>query len=315
MVLSETFLDRVRLAIEELPDAALALFALWDSRNGAAVRLGAMAGARWVGAVNEYFPCVAIVLPRRIAEGFVAYGRERLGGWPDDILMHRYLSALGVPRYVAVPNLAEHEDRGSISGNAFRGPRRSVCFLPGDRSGKEGETLTGLTVLPFFKHGVAQCAVRVPGPGPEQWLHLGTEQYLHGAGLPAALLRPPGSRLDRAGRQGHLADGSGHGLRSRPRRTRHPAHGVGGIRGGGGHDRPGRHQQQPARRTTSPAAANPWPRWPGGRSRPGAKPPPSTAHAPGPRVASSGTGRRTRSANTSHAGWPTGRSDPPPRST
>jgi hypothetical protein len=193
MVLSESFLDRVQRAIEELPDAALALFALWDSRNGAAVRLGAMAGARWVGAVNEYFPCVAIVLPRRYAEGFVAYGGQRLGGWPDDILMHRYLSAHDVPRYVAVPNLAEHEDRGSISGNAFRGPRRSVCFVPQDRPGKEGETLTGLTVLPFFKHGVAQCAVRVPGPGPQRWLHLDTEQYLRGAGLPVALLRPPGA--------------------------------------------------------------------------------------------------------------------------
>ncbi|MFB6815192.1 NAD-dependent epimerase/dehydratase family protein [Streptomyces sp. NPDC056347] len=193
MVLSESFLDRVRCAIEELPDAALALFALWDSRNGAAVRMGAMAGARWVGAVNEYFPCVAIVLPRRVAEGFVAYGRRRLGGWPDDILMHRYLGARGVPRYVAVPNLAEHEDRGSISGNAFRGPRRSVCFVPGDRPGQEGRTLTGQTVLPFFKHGVAQCAVRVTGPGPERWLHLDAEQYLRGAGLPDALLRPPGA--------------------------------------------------------------------------------------------------------------------------
>ncbi|MFF2012139.1 hypothetical protein ACFVWY_24065 [Streptomyces sp. NPDC058195] len=193
MVLSETFLDRVREAIGELPDAALALFALWDSRNGAAVRMGAMAGARWVGAVNEYFPCVAIVLPRRVAEGFVGYGRQRLGGWPDDILMHRYLRAHDVPRYVAVPNLAEHEDRGSISGNAFRGPRRSVCFVPGDRPAQEGRTLTGLSVLPFFKHGVAQCAVRVTGPGPERWLHLDAEQYLRGAGLPETLLRPPGS--------------------------------------------------------------------------------------------------------------------------
>ncbi|MGW2844529.1 hypothetical protein [Streptomyces sp. NPDC001274] len=193
MVLSETFLDRVRSAVEELPDAALALFALWDSRNGAAVRMGAMAGARWVGAVNEYFPCVAIVLPRRIAEGFVAYGRQRLGGWPDDILMHRYLTARGVTRYVAVPNLAEHEDRGSISGNAFRGPRRSVCFVPGDLPGQEGRTLTGLSVVPFFKHSVAQCAVRVAGPGPERWLHLDTEQYLRGAGLPGTLLRPPGA--------------------------------------------------------------------------------------------------------------------------
>ncbi|WP_148836118.1 NAD(P)-dependent oxidoreductase [Streptomyces sp. sk2.1] len=193
MLLSESFYERVRHAIEEFPDAALALFALWDSRNGAAVRFGAMAGARWVDAVNEYFPCVAIVLPRRVAEGFVAYGRQRLGGWPDDILMHRYLSDNSVPRHVAVPNLVEHDDRGSISGNAFRGPRRSVCFLPEDRPGEEGRILTGLTVLPFFKHGVAQCAVRVPGPGPRRWLHLDAEQYLRGAGLPAALLRPPGT--------------------------------------------------------------------------------------------------------------------------
>ncbi|MEW2069180.1 hypothetical protein [Streptomyces sp. NPDC007346] len=193
MTLSEFFFDRVRSAIEELPDAALALFSLWDSRNGAAVRWGAMAGSRWVGAVNEYFPCVAIVLPRAVAEGFVAYGRPRLGGWPDDILMHRYLHAAGIPRYVAVPNLAEHQDQGSISGNAFRGPRRSVCFLPEDRPGSEGRTVSPPSVLPFFKYGVAQCAVRVPGPGPERRLHLDTEQYLRGAGLPASLLRPPGA--------------------------------------------------------------------------------------------------------------------------
>ncbi|MEU2671463.1 hypothetical protein ABZ622_21835 [Streptomyces sp. NPDC007164] len=192
MVLSDSFFDRVRSAIEELPDSALALFALWDSRNGAAVRFGAMAGARWVGAVNEYFPCVAIVLPRRVAEGFVAYGRQRLGGWPDDILMYRYLCANGVSRHVAVPNLAEHEDRGSISGNAFRGPRRSVCYVPGDEVGDEGRTLTGPAVIPFFKYGVAKCAVRVAGPGQERWLHLDAEQYLRGAGLSPALLRPPG---------------------------------------------------------------------------------------------------------------------------
>ncbi|MCX4851195.1 hypothetical protein [Streptomyces sp. NBC_00893] len=192
MVLSDSFFDRVRCAIEELPDSALALFALWDSRNGAAVRFGAMAGARWVGAVNEYFPCVAIVLPRRVAEGFVAYGRQRLGGWPDDILMYRYLCANGVSRHVAVPNLAEHEDRGSISGNAFRGPRRSVCYVPGDGVGDEGRTLTAPAVIPFFKYGVAKCAVRVAGPGQERWLHLDAEQYLRGAGLSPALLRPPG---------------------------------------------------------------------------------------------------------------------------
>ncbi|MFI2214233.1 hypothetical protein [Streptomyces sp. NPDC020141] len=183
MILSDSFFERARAAVEEMPDAALALFALWDSRNGAAVRLGAMAGARWVGAVNEYFPCVAIILPRRVAAGFVAYGRQRLDAWPDDILMYQYLRANRIPGYVSVPSFAEHEDHGSISGNAFRGPRRSVCFLPGDRPGNEGARLEGLRVVPFFKHGVAQCTVRVDGPGPERWLHLECEDYLEGSGI------------------------------------------------------------------------------------------------------------------------------------
>ncbi|WP_275461039.1 hypothetical protein [Streptomyces noursei] len=193
MILSDTFFERARLAIAEMPHAALALFALWDSRNGAAVRFGALAGARWVGAVNEYFPCVAIILPREVAAGFAAFGRRHLDSWPDDILMNRYLRANGIPAYVSVPSLAEHEDHGSISGNAFRGPRRSVCFVPRDVPGREGARLTDLRVLPFFKQGVAQCAVRLdepadgaaPRPARDagRWLYLDCEQYLEGAGV------------------------------------------------------------------------------------------------------------------------------------
>ncbi|WP_157878802.1 hypothetical protein [Streptomyces sp. CT34] len=185
MILSDTFFARARMAVEEMPDAALALFALWDSRNGAAVRFGALTGARWVTAVNEYFPCVAIILPREVAAGFVTFGRRHLDSSPDDILMNRYLRAHRIPAYVSVPSLAEHEDHGSISGNAFRGPRRSVCFLPSDIPGREDIRLSGPRVLPFFKHGVAQCAVRAGAPGddPGHWLHLTCEQYLEGCGL------------------------------------------------------------------------------------------------------------------------------------
>ncbi|MER6910177.1 hypothetical protein ABT354_00685 [Streptomyces sp. NPDC000594] len=185
MILSDSFFARVAEAVEQRPDAALALFALWDSRNGAAVRLGAMAGARWVRAVGEYFPCVAIVLPRPAVEGYVEYGRQRLDAWPDDILMRQFLLARRIPAYVSVPNLTEHDDRGSISGNAFRGPRRSVCFLPDDRVGDERISLEEVSAVPFCKHGVAQCAVRVPGPGPERWLHLECEDYLAGWGIDA----------------------------------------------------------------------------------------------------------------------------------
>ncbi|ANW17095.1 hypothetical protein I3J09_02070 [Streptomyces clavuligerus] len=185
MILSDTFFERVRDAVAERPDAALALFALWDSRNGAAVRFGALTGARWVRAVGEYFPCVAIVLPRAVAAGYVAYGSRRLDAWPDDILMRQYLRTRGIPSYVSVPSLAEHDDRGSISGNAFRGPRRAVCFLPDDPADGERNSLEELRAVPFFKHGVAQCAVRVPGPGPERWLHLESEDYLAGMGIHA----------------------------------------------------------------------------------------------------------------------------------
>ncbi|QDY76161.1 NAD(P)-dependent oxidoreductase [Streptomyces qinzhouensis] len=191
MLLSDSFFERAGAAVAAMPHAALALFALWDSRNGAAVRFGALAGARWVSAVNEYFPCVAIVLPRDAAAGFVDYGRARLDAWPDDILMYRFMRDNGIPGYVSVPSLAEHEDQGSISGNAFRGPRRSVCFLPGDRPADEDVRLSGLRVAPFFKNGVAQCAVRVEEPGPERWLHLECESFLEGSGI-------RGERLDSA---------------------------------------------------------------------------------------------------------------------
>ncbi|MEW1653665.1 hypothetical protein [Streptomyces sp. NPDC093707] len=210
MILSDTFFARARQAIAQMPDAALALFALWDSRNGAAVRFGAMTGARWVGAVNEYFPCVAIILPRQVAAGYAAFGRRHLDSWPDDILMNRYLRAHGIPAYVSVPSLAEHEDHGSISGNAFRGPRRSVCFLPHDVPGNEAARLTGLRVLPFFKQGVAQCAVRVDDAGnaydpraprtsgPGHWLHLDCEQYLEGVGVRVGRHQPANLRMAEA---------------------------------------------------------------------------------------------------------------------
>ncbi|MEV3873545.1 hypothetical protein [Streptomyces sp. NPDC049906] len=198
MILSEGFFARVRRAVEHRPDAALALFALWDSRNGGAVRLGALSGARWVRGVNEYVPCVALVLPRAVAAGYVAYGRRRLDAWPDDILMQQYLRTRGTPAYVSVPNLVEHDDRGSISGNAFRGPRRAVCFLPDDPVVDETTALESPGVVPFFKHGRAQCVVRMTGPGPQRWLHLECADYLSGQGVDIARYKSANIELTKA---------------------------------------------------------------------------------------------------------------------
>lgn len=203
MQLSDTLFERAHRAVVAMPDAALALFAFWDSRNGGGVRLGALSGARWVGAVNEYTPTTALILPRAVAAGFVEYAQRRLYTWPDDILMFRYLRATKVRSFVAVPNLAEHSDLPSLSGNAFRGPRKSACFLAHDPNASSADESPGAgasgrpPVVPFFKQGLAQCAVRVPDSVPPRWLHLTCEQYLTGLGVPVGRLR---SRVAGGGR-------------------------------------------------------------------------------------------------------------------
>ena len=195
MLLSTTLFERARLAIEAMPQAALTLFSLWDSRNGAAVRLGALTGARWVASVNEHTQCAALILPRAVAAGYVDYVRSHSWTWPEDILMSRYLRSRNVPCFIAVPNLAEHSDLPSIAGNSFRGPRRSACFLPADRPGGEDRAHTNLSVVPFFKNGRAQCVVRLENSQPARWLHLETADHLRGAGVPDRDLRPRLGRL------------------------------------------------------------------------------------------------------------------------
>lgn len=189
MVLSGTFFQRAERAARAMPDAALALFAFWNSRNGAVVRQGALAGARWVAGAREYTPVAALLLPRQVAEGYVAWARERGDTWPDDVLMGRYLRQAGVPVYVAVPSLAEHEDLASLVENDFQGVRRSPCFFTDDPLGGQGEErwLEEPPAIPFFKRGVAQCAVRVPGSG--RWRDLRCEDYLAGLGIDAGSLR------------------------------------------------------------------------------------------------------------------------------
>ncbi|MEQ4721518.1 NAD-dependent epimerase/dehydratase family protein [Nonomuraea sp. B19D2] len=189
MVLSSTFFERAERAARAMPDAALALFAFWNSRNGAAVRQGALAGARWVAGAGEYTPVAALLLPRQVADGYVAWAKDRGDTWPDDVLMGRYLRQAGVPVFVAVPSLAEHEDLASLVDNDFQGLRRAPCFFTDDPLAGQGEgaVLDDLPVIPFFKRGVAQCAVRVPGS--RRWRDLRCEDYLAGLGIDADALR------------------------------------------------------------------------------------------------------------------------------
>jgi nucleoside-diphosphate-sugar epimerase len=196
MTVSASLLERAERAIRGLPDAALAFIAFWNSRNGAAVRQGALAGARWVTATNEYTPLNALILPKDIASGFVEYAEQRAGTWPDDVLLHRYLRAEGVRTLISVPNLAEHDELPSLIANDNQGPRRSACFFDEDPGLHEAadaeETVLEPAAIPFFlyfSHGAALCAVRVNGARRPRWMHVPVEEYLHRFGTSVDALR------------------------------------------------------------------------------------------------------------------------------
>ncbi|MEU7822416.1 NAD-dependent epimerase/dehydratase family protein [Catellatospora sp. NPDC049133] len=185
-------LERVRRAVRAHPNAALALFAFWGSRNGAAMRLGALSGAQWVRTVNEWTPTNAVVLPREVAVRFVAWAGSRHTAWPADVALHRFLREQGVPTYVAVPNLVEHDEVQSLANNDYQGLRRAACFLPDEPAAGGRELLREPSAVPFFvafASAAAQVVVPVPGADPPRTRHVQCAEYLDRFSVDAGRLR------------------------------------------------------------------------------------------------------------------------------
>ncbi|MEV7229911.1 hypothetical protein AB0M79_23275 [Polymorphospora sp. NPDC051019] len=174
-ILVPGFAEHAARAAAGAPDAAVVFHANWCSRTGAAVRLGALAGARWVRAAQEYTPTVALMLPAAVGAGFPAFARRHAGTWAGDVVMARYLAARGVRTYVTVPNLVEHGDFPSVAENDAHGLRLSACY--GEPPPGTDWSLAGAAepeALPFYKFGLALCAVREPAGrwstiGPQRW--------------------------------------------------------------------------------------------------------------------------------------------------
>lgn len=130
--LSDGFADAVAASVALHPDAAISFFAEWGSRTAALVRLAALSGASWVPMINPYVPTQALVLPSRLAADLAAFLRgETADDEPDDEAVLRFLERRGTRMLVSVPNLVEHLDLPSLTGNTGHGVRRAACFLPG----------------------------------------------------------------------------------------------------------------------------------------------------------------------------------------
>lgn len=155
------FIEHAEAAAAAAPNAAIAFYANWNSRNGGAIRMGTLIGARWAPAAAEYTPTVALMLPAEVGAGFAPYAREHGGTWPDDVVMSRYLTHVGVRTLLTVPSLVQHGDLPSLSGNDFHGLRMAACHarLPQGTDWK-AIPVERMDAVPFFASGVAQCQLR-----------------------------------------------------------------------------------------------------------------------------------------------------------
>lgn len=122
--------------VSRAPDAAISLFAEWGCRTATRVRIAALAGEATAPVVDPYVPSLALVLPTPVALAFAEHARGLDPATPDDVALRAFLNDRGVRQLVSVPNLVEHDTdttTPSLTGNAFQGVRRSVCFGPQPR--------------------------------------------------------------------------------------------------------------------------------------------------------------------------------------
>ncbi|AEW98454.1 NAD-dependent epimerase/dehydratase family protein [Streptantibioticus cattleyicolor] len=180
VVLADGFYGHAERVAAAVPGEAVAFYAGWEGRTGAAVRLAALAGEEWTYAIEEHTPCLALMLPADVARGYTAFAAEHGGGWPYDVVMQRYLNRLGVPIRVGVPSTVDHSEVPSIAGNSTHGWRQAALFA-GSATGPAGHDCAQFAVVPFYQYGDARCAVR-PAPDAD-WEYVETERYLRRVGL------------------------------------------------------------------------------------------------------------------------------------
>ncbi|MFE5996928.1 MULTISPECIES: hypothetical protein [unclassified Streptomyces] len=178
------FAAQVAHAVRELPDAPLALYANWNSWNGAATRAAALQGASWVPAVpGEWTPSLALVLPRADVEALLAaVPPDTAGPDPDDTVLARELGRRGRRVLIPVPHWVEHADGASLVGNDVYGPRHSACFADDTDGGPDpaGGVAAAPDVLVHLFKGRVQLVLAADGGTPRR---SSREEYLRALGL------------------------------------------------------------------------------------------------------------------------------------
>jgi hypothetical protein len=175
--LADDFAARMLAAVSARPDQALSFFAEWGSRTAGVVRLAALEGANWATIVDGYVPTQAVVMPAEAARGYAESAIDP--DQPDDVALARWLTAEGITALVSVPNLVQHLDLPSLTGNTYQGPRRSVCFGPAAGFAPDGYATDGLAWLPHLSWMRAESGCfTLPSMANRNWKVELTAQFL-----------------------------------------------------------------------------------------------------------------------------------------
>ncbi|MFD8308516.1 hypothetical protein ACFV29_40300 [Streptomyces sp. NPDC059690] len=115
--------------VEHRQDGVASLFVEWGSWTAAVARVAALCGAGWAEVVDNYVPTQAVIMPVALAKDVSDRLAEALAGdEPDDVALRRCLQAAGVTPLVAVPNMVEHRDAASLTGNGRHGIRCATAW-------------------------------------------------------------------------------------------------------------------------------------------------------------------------------------------
>ncbi|MFF1381498.1 hypothetical protein [Streptomyces sp. NPDC058308] len=164
---AERFLERLHHLVAARPEAALSLFTEWGSRSSYALRIAAMLGHDLAPVVDDYVPCVALVLPAEVARGFDEYVQAKIEAeQPDDLALLHYLTDQGTPTLVPVAQLVDHDNGPSLVGNSVHGPRRAACLVPPQHAPLPlaPSLLTGLETVPYYDFWGQYSDACVPDP-------------------------------------------------------------------------------------------------------------------------------------------------------
>ncbi|WP_144679427.1 hypothetical protein [Cellulosimicrobium sp. TH-20] len=187
-------------AIRARPHEALCLFVEWGARTAHAVRVAALLGQGWTAVVDDYVPCVALVLPAEVARGYDAYAlAETSPDTPDDVVLRKYLARAEMTAVAPTRGPVEHDTDTSLVGNSVMGLRRAVSFGGDDAPAPSSPCLPALDQVPYYDWWDQQAALFIPDATTEDgWARLRGGPALARFGMTPARLSDECGRLLRA---------------------------------------------------------------------------------------------------------------------